>query len=73
MVGTPESDKYTFEAILLLALLANFHKSEAAKLNPYLHRMKDLSDANLMQKIYWSANFAVNTAIKSVHTLLSPC
>ena len=34
-------EQYTFEAILLLAILANYHKSDAAKLNPYLKRTRE--------------------------------
>ncbi|KAL0068683.1 hypothetical protein AAF712_004399 [Marasmius tenuissimus] len=62
----PETERYTFEACLLLAILANFHKSDAAKLNPYLQRIKDTDDAELMRKIYWAANFALYTAVRWV-------
>ena len=60
----PETERYTFEASLLLAILANFHKSDAAKLNPYLHRIKEVDDAELMRKICWAANFALYTAAR---------
>ena len=33
MIRGPETGRFTFEALLLLALLSNFHKSDAAKLN----------------------------------------
>ncbi|KAF9270606.1 hypothetical protein L218DRAFT_914759 [Marasmius fiardii PR-910] len=62
---TPETERYAFEAILLLAILANFHKSDAAKLNPYLQRIKNADDELLMHKICWAANFALNTAVKA--------
>ncbi|KAK1232414.1 hypothetical protein PQX77_004444 [Marasmius sp. AFHP31] len=61
----PETERYTFEACLLLAILANFHKSDAAKLNPYLQRIKDTDDAELMRKICWAANFALYTAVRA--------
>lgn len=62
----PETERYTFEAIILLSVLANYHKSEAAKLNPYLLRMKETDDEDFMRKICWASNFAAETAIKSV-------
>ncbi|KAL0579454.1 hypothetical protein V5O48_002560 [Marasmius crinis-equi] len=61
----PETERYTFEAVLLLAILANFHKSDAAKLNPYLQQIRDTDDAKLMRKICWAANFALDTAVKA--------
>lgn len=62
----PETERYTFEAIILLSVLANYHKSEAAKLNPYLLRMKETDDEDFMRKICWASKFAAETAIKSV-------
>ncbi|KAH9049384.1 hypothetical protein EDB84DRAFT_1453716, partial [Lactarius hengduanensis] len=35
MIRGPETGGFTFEALLLLALLSNFHKSDAARLNPF--------------------------------------
>ncbi|KAF5384911.1 hypothetical protein D9615_001292 [Tricholomella constricta] len=55
--------QFTFEAALLLAVLANFHKSDAAKLNPYLKCIKETRDEDLMRKICWAANFALTAAI----------
>jgi hypothetical protein len=43
-VKSPDTEHYTFEAVLLLAILANFHKSDAAKLNPYLKCIQDTQD-----------------------------
>uniref|UniRef100_A0A0W0FAR2 Putative conserved protein UP6 n=1 Tax=Moniliophthora roreri TaxID=221103 RepID=A0A0W0FAR2_MONRR len=62
---TPETEQYTFEAVLLLAILANFHKSDAGKLNPYLQRIKVTEDPELMGKICWAAGFALETAVKA--------
>lgn len=61
---SPDTEQYTFEAILLLAVLANFHKSDAAKLNPYLLKMKRTQDKELMRKICWASNFGLDAAVK---------
>lgn len=63
---SPDTEQFTFEAILLLALLANFHKSDAAKLNPYLRRIQESEDGDFMRMICWSANFAVSAVVKYV-------
>ena len=60
----PKTEMYTFEALLLLSLLANFHKSDAAKLNPYLQRIAETTDIALMGKVCWAANFATAATIK---------
>lgn len=59
-------EEYTFEATLFLAILANYHKSDAAKLNPYLKRIKESADGEFMRKLCWASNFALNSSIKSV-------
>ncbi|KAK7058391.1 hypothetical protein VNI00_002025 [Paramarasmius palmivorus] len=64
-IKNPSTSQYTFEAILLLAILANFHKSDAGKLNPYLQKIKECSDAEFMRKICWASGFALETAIKA--------
>ncbi|KAG6380882.1 hypothetical protein JVT61DRAFT_5273 [Boletus reticuloceps] len=65
LVKSPETERYTFEATLLLSFLANFHRSDAAKLNPYLQHIRDTGDIALMKKICWATNFACDTAIKA--------
>ncbi|KAG6817975.1 hypothetical protein H0H87_012443 [Tephrocybe sp. NHM501043] len=44
------------ENALLLAILANFHKSEAARLNPYLKCLRTTTDTEVMHKICWATN-----------------
>ncbi|KAI0052510.1 hypothetical protein FA95DRAFT_1675192 [Auriscalpium vulgare] len=61
----PETGRFAFEALLLLGLLANFHKSDAAKLNPYLQRISETTDVDYLQKICWAANFASAAAVKA--------
>ena len=51
---------------LLLALLANFHKSDAAKLNPYLRRIRETEDEDFMKMTCWAANFAASAVVKCV-------
>jgi len=50
--------------VLLLSILGNFHKSDAAKLNPYLQRIRQTDDKELMRKISWASNFAIDAAVK---------
>ncbi|EIN13968.1 hypothetical protein PUNSTDRAFT_58448 [Punctularia strigosozonata HHB-11173 SS5] len=70
IITTPETSVFTFEATLLLSLLCNYHKPEASKLNPYVQRLKKLDDSEIMQKIYWSTNFALNAAVKAYQDIL---
>ncbi|KAH7886115.1 hypothetical protein F5I97DRAFT_2025897 [Phlebopus sp. FC_14] len=64
-IKSPTTERFTFEATLLLSLLANFHKSDAAKLNPYLQRIRDTSDKELMRQICWASNFACDVTVKA--------
>lgn len=65
VITSPDTQRFTFEALLLLSVLANFHKSDAAKLNPYLQRIRDTQDTELMRKICWAAGFALDAAVKA--------
>jgi len=64
VVKSPEMEQFTFEAILFLAVLANYYKSDAAKLNPYLNRIRESTDGDFMRKLCWASNFALQTAIR---------
>ncbi|EIW64282.1 uncharacterized protein TRAVEDRAFT_33082 [Trametes versicolor FP-101664 SS1] len=68
-ITAPDTGQFTFEAVLLMALLANFHKSDAAKMNPYLTRIRDSTDEALMRKICWAANFAVAAVVKAYQSI----
>ncbi|OJT08174.1 UPF0668 protein C10orf76 -like protein [Trametes pubescens] len=68
-ITAPDTGQFTFEAALLIALLANFHKSDAAKMNPYLARIRDSTDEALMRKICWAANFAVGAVVKAYQSI----
>lgn len=65
VITSPDTQRFTFEASLLLSILANFHKSDAAKLNPYLQRIRDTQDTELMRKICWATGFALDAAVKA--------
>ncbi|KAG9222529.1 hypothetical protein CCMSSC00406_0002864 [Pleurotus cornucopiae] len=64
-IKTPDTEQFTFEASLLLALLANYHKSDAAKLNPYLQRIRQVDDKDLIRQICWASDYALQAAIKA--------
>ncbi|RPD55914.1 DUF1741-domain-containing protein [Lentinus tigrinus ALCF2SS1-6] len=68
-VTSPDTEQFTFEAILLLALLANFHKSDAAKLNPYLKRIRETQDEDFMRMTCWAANFAASAVAKAYQSI----
>lgn len=64
MVTSPETQHIAFEAMLLLALLSSFHKSDAANLNPYLRAIQDCVEQDFMTRICWTASYAADTAVK---------
>ncbi len=53
-----ETGRFTFEALLLLTLLSNFHKSDAAKLNPFLRHIGEIADVEILRKVCWAVEFA---------------
>ncbi|KAI5898035.1 uncharacterized protein SCHCODRAFT_02487077 [Schizophyllum commune H4-8] len=69
IITSPETEQFTFEAALLLAILANYHKSDAATLNPYNQSFRNTKDRKLMEKICWASNYALNTAIKAYQAI----
>ncbi|KAG5353682.1 hypothetical protein C0989_003819 [Termitomyces sp. Mn162] len=60
-----DKERFVSEAALLLAILANFHKSDAGKLNPYLKCIRSTQDAELMRKICWAVNKELMSSIQS--------
>lgn len=64
MIKSSDTKKYAFEITLLFGILANFHRSDAGKLNPYVERIRGLQDQQVMREICWAASFACNVAIK---------
>ncbi|KAJ8454482.1 hypothetical protein ONZ51_g12997 [Trametes cubensis] len=68
-ITSPDTEQFTFEAALLLALLANFHKSDAAKLNPYLRCIRETTNEDLMRGICWAANFAAAAVVRAYQSI----
>ena len=64
MIKGRETGRFTFEALLLLALLSNFHKSDAAKLNPFLRHIGEITDVEVLRKVCWAAEFAAGATAR---------
>jgi len=64
MIRGPETGRFTFEALLLLALLSSFHKSDAAKLNPFLRHIGEITDVQVLRKVCWAAEFAAGATVR---------
>ncbi|EKM84119.1 hypothetical protein AGABI1DRAFT_124438 [Agaricus bisporus var. burnettii JB137-S8] len=69
-VKSPKTERFSFEATLLLCILANFHRSDAARLNPYLRKLSTCDDIDFFRKVAWTFNFALNTAVRAYFKLL---
>ncbi|KDQ63275.1 hypothetical protein JAAARDRAFT_147418 [Jaapia argillacea MUCL 33604] len=65
LIKSPETRSFTFEAVALLSILANFHKSDSANLNIYLQRIRDVDDRDLMWNICWATSSALDAATKA--------
>ncbi|KAJ3984581.1 hypothetical protein F5890DRAFT_1460981 [Lentinula detonsa] len=57
--------QFSFEAALLLSILANFHRSDASELNLYLKRIKTAEDRDIMHKICWATAFALDACVRA--------
>ncbi|KIY69176.1 hypothetical protein CYLTODRAFT_237652 [Cylindrobasidium torrendii FP15055 ss-10] len=64
-IKSHDTQQFTFEALLFLAILCDFHKVDAARSNLYLVHVKDSDDQELMKNICWAANFALQTSVKT--------
>lgn len=69
LIKSPDTAPFTFEAVLLLSILANYHKTEAANLNPYLKRLRGSVDHMFLNKVSWALGFAFDTATKAYQTI----
>ncbi|KAI5116918.1 hypothetical protein M0805_003991 [Coniferiporia weirii] len=70
IIKSPETESFTFEAALFLSIIANFHRSDAAKLNPYLRAIKDAEDRELMRSLVHSANYTMDSVVKAYQEVL---
>jgi hypothetical protein len=64
LIKSPATTRYSFEAFLLLAVLANYHRVDAASLNPYLKHIRETRDDVLMHGLLWVTRFACARSIK---------
>lgn len=48
----------------MLTLLSNFHKSDAAKLNPFLRHTGEITDVEVLRKVCWAAEFTVAATVR---------
>jgi hypothetical protein len=64
IIKSQSTQAFTFEASLLLSVLANFHRSDAAKLNPYLNALQEVEDREMLRGICWSAGYAVEGVVR---------
>ncbi|QRW12285.1 hypothetical protein RhiLY_11284 [Ceratobasidium sp. AG-Ba] len=69
LIRSPSTARYSFEALLLLSLLANYHRVDAASLNPYLKHIKEAHDDVLMQRLLWVARFAFTRSVQAYRDL----
>jgi hypothetical protein len=66
-IRSQATTQFSFEATVLLSALANFHKSDAAKLNPYMVSISTTKDTEIKRKIWWAADFALSASVKSLY------
>ncbi|KAH8835505.1 hypothetical protein DL96DRAFT_1702483 [Flagelloscypha sp. PMI_526] len=65
-IKDPDTTRYTFEAVLFLTLLSNFHKqNNMSKQNIYLKHLTGLTDRKVLGSICWAANYVLQLAIDS--------
>ncbi|KAF5323371.1 hypothetical protein D9611_005660 [Ephemerocybe angulata] len=64
-VKSRETEAFVMDAALFLAILANYHKSDAARMNPYLKRIKECQDDEFMRKICRSIIPPIDKAVKA--------
>ncbi|KZT30822.1 hypothetical protein NEOLEDRAFT_1053272, partial [Neolentinus lepideus HHB14362 ss-1] len=62
--------QFAFEAALFICLLANFHRSDSAKLNPYVHRIRETVDVDVMRNICKACTFAIDTSTKTYQNIM---
>ncbi|KAJ3834815.1 hypothetical protein F5878DRAFT_727952 [Lentinula raphanica] len=58
-------EQYTLEAALLLAILANYHRSDASELNLYFKHIKAAEDRVVMHKICRATAYTLDICVKA--------
>ncbi|KAH7334502.1 hypothetical protein B0J17DRAFT_673643 [Rhizoctonia solani] len=64
LIRSPTTTRYSFEAFLLLVVLANYHRADAASLNPYLKHIQETEDVVLMHGLLWVTRYACARSVK---------
>ncbi|EJD51924.1 hypothetical protein AURDEDRAFT_82848 [Auricularia subglabra TFB-10046 SS5] len=64
ILRTSQSASYSAECALFLTLLANYHKSDAATLNPFLKGIKEVSDDAALAQICVSVQVICASSVK---------
>lgn len=59
-----ETEMFALDAALFLAILANYHKSDAARMNPYLKRIKECEDDDVLQRICGAVSAFIDAAVR---------
>ncbi|KAF8756041.1 O-Glycosyl hydrolase family 30 [Rhizoctonia solani] len=65
LIRSPTTTRYSFEAFLLLAILANYHRADAASLNPYLKHIQETDDTVLIHGLLWVTRYACSRSVKA--------
>ncbi|KAF8711829.1 O-Glycosyl hydrolase family 30, partial [Rhizoctonia solani] len=65
LIRSPTTTWYSFEAFLLLAILANYHRADAASLNPYLKHIQETDDTVLIHGLLWVTRYACSRSVKA--------
>ncbi|ELU38665.1 MFS_1 domain-containing protein [Rhizoctonia solani AG-1 IA] len=65
LIRCPTTTRYSFEAFLLLAILANYHRADAASLNPYLKHIQETDDTVLIHGLLWVTRYACSRSVKA--------
>ncbi|KAJ1301484.1 hypothetical protein OPQ81_008741 [Rhizoctonia solani] len=62
---SPTTTRYSFEAFLLLGVLANYHRADAASLNPYLKHIQETEDVTILHGLLWVTRYACARGVKT--------
>ncbi|TIB75277.1 hypothetical protein E3Q24_00153 [Wallemia mellicola] len=67
IISSPTTTAFTYEATLLIGVLANYHKAQAQNLNRYLRRVRDFVETDVMKKIILITSTAMEKCISEYH------
>ncbi|KAL5533692.1 hypothetical protein ACEPAG_152 [Sanghuangporus baumii] len=67
---TPETQEYTFEAVVLLSILAGFHRTDSPRLNGYLREVEKTEDREFLRAFVHAANYTMDSVSKAYLEIL---